>query len=196
MKKRFSVGVLLGLLFITMTACGRGSSSSTAKVEDTQKLEQEETTLLINAQENCEVFHAVDKIPNIVNDIDTLLWIVPRGGAGISDEGKSVLEKDNSIILESEGCLNQYQSSKNEDWYGNTDGKNLWIRVINVPYFPEEGVNELGHKDIMIYQEGKDAYFALQDPENLEMWTIWQLPDYGVWLEKEIDMYLRVTTGL
>ncbi len=198
MDKKIAFICLLSIFLFAFYACGGKSISNELPVTETEETDfgGRESSFLINAQGDCGAFLSTEEKPNVISDIDTLLWIIPRGGAGITGEGQMVSEKDNIFILESASCLGDYLASGKREWDEGTDSGNVWIRVINEPYLPEEGINEPGHKDIVIYKDGEDAYFALQDPDDEEMWTVWLMPEYGNWIEKEIMMFLRVTTGL
>lgn len=51
----------------------------------------------------------------------------------------------------------------------------------------------------MVYLDNdnnSNAYLGLQNPDNETQWTIILLPGYGSWFEREIDMIMRLTTGL
>jgi len=129
----------------------------------------------------------------IVLDIQNLLFIVPRGGAGITDIG---IEKDSSelsIINESDNFIKKHLNADT------SDKKYTYIRLIYDSYIPQEAENATRHKDIIIYLQpdnSNDAIFAIQDPVKQSKWTITTLVGYGDWLTKEIDILLRIKTGL
>lgn len=50
--------------------------------------------------------------------------------------------------------------------------------------------------DYLFYRQREDAYVGIQSAENNDLWTILKMADYGEWLEKEIRIYVRMTTGL
>ncbi len=64
----------------------------------------------------------------------------------------------------------------------------LGMAVIDV----SQRKNKMGYNS----PPSEDAYFALQNTNDEETWTVWQMPEYGKWIEKEIVMFLRVTTEL
>lgn len=192
MKKKYLIFCVVILTILVIC----GSIIKTNMTQSESELQKDKTRILINKEYSCEIFDDFEKNPNIICDINTLLWIIPRGGAGITDEGKRVLDKENSIIRQSKQCLENYQTSVNENWYQDTNENNTWIRIIDESYIPQEGENGIGHKDIVIYREESIAFFAVQNPEESEIWTVWEMPNYGVWFEKEIDMFLRMFAGI
>lgn len=120
----------------------------------------------------------------LVSDIENLLWIAPRGGAGIEPEVEERKATNLKIIQES-----------NES----TVSKNTWVRLYYQPYKPVQGMNYIGHKDIIVYidpDNNKNAYLGIQNPDNQTEWNLFLLPGYGQWLQKEIDMLLRLTSGI
>ncbi|NPV70783.1 MAG: hypothetical protein HPY55_09085 [Firmicutes bacterium] len=119
----------------------------------------------------------------LVSDIQNLRWIALRGGLGIENiaEGHDHLE----IIR---------QSEKNE-----VKSKGLWIRLYYETYKPEQGMNDFGHKDIIVYaapRNPNDAFLGIQNTDDQTKWSLFSLPGYGPWLKKEIDILLRLATGL
>lgn len=120
----------------------------------------------------------------IISDIQNLLWVAPRGGAGIQPEVEQVEPKELDKVLQSGDKMN--------DTF-------CLVRLIYEPYKPQQGMNELAHKDVIIYTNPdsvNDAYLGVQNPENQTRWDLYRLPDYGQWLKKEVDLLLRLRTGL
>ncbi len=99
-------------------------------------------------------------------------------------------QKDISIV----------KASENTESIGKARDASPWLRLYYDPYKPVQGVNDMGHKDIIIYadnpQDTEDAYLLIQNPDNLTEWTVITLPGYGQWLQKEVDMLLRMKMGL
>ena len=56
--------------------------------------------------------------------------------------------------------------------------------------------SETGHGDYLIYKHGDNGYLAIQSGEDRTKWTVWELPGYGEWLDKEVAMFIRMVTGL
>lgn len=52
------------------------------------------------------------------------------------------------------------------------------------------------HGDYLIYKHGDNGYLAIQSGEDRTKWTVWELPGYGEWLDKEVAMFIRMVTGL
>ncbi|HML37988.1 MAG TPA: hypothetical protein PKA19_11310 [Bacillota bacterium] len=132
----------------------------------------------------------------IVRNVEELLWIAPRGGAGIEADGTEKNISDLPAIKESEAALTDNPT----DWYSlEVDTDNLWIRLIYDPYKPAPGVNSMAHKDIMVYLDNdnnSNAYLGIQNPDDETQWTVISLPGYGSWFEREMDMIMRIAAGL
>lgn len=82
---------------------------------------------------------------------------------------------------------------------GTSENAFTYIRLVQTPFIPNEGVNEFPRKDIVIYFDPKypnDALVGVQNPNKLEEWQIYKVPDYGNWLKKEIDLYISLYAGL
>ncbi|MFZ5597566.1 MAG: hypothetical protein ACOY31_11210 [Bacillota bacterium] len=126
----------------------------------------------------------------IISDIQNLRWIAYRGGAGMNFRQVVKDQKDISIVKASETIESN----------GKAQDGSRWVRLYYGPYKPVQGVNDIGHKDIIIYadnsQDPEDAYLLIQNPDILTEWTVITLPGYGQWLQKEIDMLLRMKMGL
>lgn len=183
MKKR--IILIVGIMILLLCAC-TGS-------EDMNDQEQNDNieNVLINWEGSCEVFGIeAEGITGIIKDVEALAWIAPRGGAGIVSESKEIKEFENEYVIQSntfltdENCL--YQNNSFE----------TWIRVVRKPVSAQVGTTESAYKDIIIYRQNDNAYLAVQSSENLEMWTLWELPQYGVWIEKEVAIFMRIATGL
>jgi len=120
----------------------------------------------------------------IRSDIQDLLWVAPRGGAGIKPEVKQVEAKELDRVLKN--------GDKMKDAF-------CLVRLIYEPYRPGQGMNDLAHKDLIIYTDPgnvNDAYLGVQNPDNQTKWDLYRLPDYGQWLKKEVDLFLRISKGL
>ncbi len=128
---------------------------------------------------------------NLVLDVENLLIIAPRGGAGIDP---SILETD----IEVNKIDTVRESEKDVDDKFKVENKGVWIRLYYHPYRPGQGMNDFKHKDIVVYIDPHDranAYLSRQNPDDLSKWDLILLPDYGSWLQKEIEMLLRLKTG-
>jgi hypothetical protein len=124
------------------------------------------------------------KESGIILDIRDLLWVALRGGAGIQPEVKQVESKELDKDLKN--------GDKMKDVFCS-------VRLIYEPYRPKQGINDLAHKDLIIYinpDNVNDAYFGIQNPDNQTKWDLYYLPGYGQWLKKEVDLLLRLHTGL
>lgn len=82
---------------------------------------------------------------------------------------------------------------------GTSENAFTYIRIVQIPFIPDEGVNEFPRKDIVIYVDPKypnDAFVGVQNPDKLEEWQIYKVLDYGNWVKKEIDLTISLYTGL
>lgn len=196
MKKRGLVAILIFLSMVGMV-CGcsmdKANEVHTSKDDDLQEKETESEmqmqsdeksenyTLLVNRNGEVEKLDVTQSNTGIVSDIEALVWLAQR-----SVSGDLITAEKNIYIEESNQCLND-----------NTEvGEHLWIRELRDKQETESGTTVSGHKDYLIYQEGEDAYVAIQSVENSDEWTLYQITGYGEWLQKEIDIFLRVMTGL
>jgi|GEM_PF-1460178 hypothetical protein len=176
------------------SSVGNGSITITPTMNDNDlNLQEKESEMLIQRNSDCFRFQCNDlKHQGLIEDINNLLWIVPRGGAGITDVATENDSSELPIVALSNSILDKELTSYTaEDNY-------TWIRLVYDTYIPPAGVNAVGHKDIVIYiqpDNPDDAIFAIQDPVENSKWNITSMPGYGCWLSTEIDMLLRMMTG-
>lgn len=74
-----------------------------------------------------------------------------------------------------------------------------FIRMVRSPYITQPGQNAPSSKDLVFYLDPKnqnDLYIAVQNPEQVKEWTTYTVKGYGLWLQKEIHIYLRGSRGL
>lgn len=103
--------------------------------------------------------------------------------------GEKWLDNKISFLAESETVDEDYTSLTN----------NHYVRLIETPYVRKPGENAPSRKDIVFFvnpEYPEDMFIAAQDPVNLKEWTIYQVSEYGKWLQKEIDLYIWGTKGL
>ncbi|RUS48604.1 hypothetical protein [Cohnella sp. AR92] len=123
----------------------------------------------------------------LLKTIGSVYFVAQRGGAGINESGE-----DRHIVKASE--LPILSTSKEAQ----SDLKSAYIRLECAPSIPEAGTNDMGHRDILLYQDPDrldNAYLAVQNPENADVWTQFDMPGYGTWLSKELDLVLRAGFG-
>ena len=143
---------------------------------------EEEKHFWVNRQG--EVFDSTNAPGGVGESLDTIVWMAFRGGTIISEDMPA---EENTYILESNKVLGG--SEEVED--------HVWIRMEQEAFIPQEGsFGQTSHKDYILYVQGEDAYVGVQSAEDTEQWTILEMTDYGDWLGKEIDIYVRMTTGL
>ena len=183
MKKRMKL--IVGLMILSLCACTRNESINV------QETESNIENAIINWEGDCEVFgKEAENITGIIKDIESLVWIAPRGGAGIVSEGKEIQELENEYIIQSNVFLTD------EENICQSISSETWVRLIRKPVSDQVGTTESAYKDIIIYRQNDNVCLAVQSSENLTKWTLWELPQYGVWLEKEVAIFMRIATGL
>lgn len=73
------------------------------------------------------------------------------------------------------------------------------IRLIQPSYIPQTGENAPAVKDILFFvdeREPDDLLIGAQNPLNLDEWKLFKVKEYGKWFQKEVDLYIRSTSGL
>ena len=131
-----------------------------------------------------EVFDSTNAPGGVDESLDTIVWMAFRGGTIISED---LSAEENEYILESNQVLEGSEEAEDH----------VWVRIEQEAYIPQEGaLGQVLHKDYIFYVQGEDAYVGVQSAEDTELWTILEMTDYGDWLKKEIDIYVRMTTGL
>jgi hypothetical protein len=118
------------------------------------------------------------------DSLNTMVWMAYRGGEIIEEDLSSDAEEH---IAESAKILDGSDEVEHD----------VWVRIVQEAVVPETGsIGQIAHKDYIFYRQDEDAYIGIQSAENNELWTIIKMNDYGDWLEKEISIYIRMTTGL
>lgn len=181
------------MITIMVTACSNANAGLTPPVlshgatpgEDQRGAEVEsrlETTLIRIVVQRGQDRYSLRTQPGLnpyglVTDIQHIRWIAIRGGAGIEPIEKEVLDPVRESVT----------------------GKQVWVRFYYEPYKPEQGMNDRGHKDIVVYTDPEnvaDAILGIQNPDHQERWDMFVLHGYGPWLQKEIDILLRLAAGM
>ena len=122
-------------------------------------------------------------IAGLYESVEALLWIAPRGGAGIDSEGNQIEAASNELIQLSENMAS-----------GDRIEEDVLLLRINREYAVEN--TPMSYKDIVMYRDNEDAYLAWQMADDRNAWYLFRLPGYGEWLEKEVAIYMRCATGL
>ena len=110
-------------------------------------------------------------------------WLIPRSSGECIAE--NLPAEENEFITDSINVLNGSEEAEDK----------VWIRIVQNPVLMTEG-STIPHKDLLFYVVGEEAYVGMQSPAANDSWAIWKMPDYGDWLEKEINIYIRMITGL
>lgn len=184
--KKVKIGLIICILFAFMIGCTKNTSmdrdSVTVDGNHQENSAGEEKKYWVNWQG--EVFDSANAPGGVGESLDTLVWMAFREGDIIEENQSS---EANEYILESNRVID-----------GSDEVEcNNWIRIVQEPYIPEEAsFGQVSHKDYIFYRQNTDAYVGIQSAEDTDLWTILIMADYGDWLEKEIDIYIRKTTGL
>lgn len=186
--KKMGLSVLICAFALLIGGCTRNIEGTTSEVESDIASRSQETSVgkekhfWVNRQG--EVFDSASAPGGVDESLDTLVWIAFRGGNIISED---VSAGENAYILESNQVLEGSEEAEDH----------VWIRVVQEASIPQEGeMGQVSHKDYIFYVQGEDAYVGVQSAEDTERWTLLEMTDYGDWLAKEIDIYVRMTTGL
>ncbi|WP_068794271.1 hypothetical protein [Brevibacillus laterosporus] len=105
-------------------------------------------------------------------------------------------KSDENIVVKKEQELGFLQERQEE---GTSQNDYTYIRLIQTPFIPEEGVNAFPRKDIVLYidqQYPNDVFVGVQNPNKLDEWEVYIVKNYGNWLKKEIDLYVSLHKGL
>ena len=202
-RRYFIILIVIIVCIVTLVDC---TNTQTRREERTSA-----SHLIINWENEVQIFDA-DAMENtgMVENIETLAWIAPRGGAGIDTVGIEQIQSQNEYIVESSQYLNQDKEIIN------TEGFDTWVRVVQEQVMPIALVGVIGYDefpttditgkvtdgmiglsgDYLIYKHGDNGYLAIQSGEDRTKWTVWELPGYGEWLDKEVAMFIRMVTGL
>ena len=188
---RFGKIILIsaGLLFMgLMGGCAVNNENTTAESnndvisDELENSKEEEKHFWVNRQG--EIFDGINAPGGVDESLDTLVWMAFRGGTVISEDMSA---EENAFIPESDRVLEGSEEAEDH----------VWIRIVQEPFTASEGsLGQVSHKDYIFYVQGEDAYVGVQSAEDTELWTILEMADYGDWLEKELDIYVRMTTGL
>lgn len=205
MRKRWLLYVIIPIFTITIPACAINSKNKaenlSVPLQTTSQISQQIqapsnthpqapaekklTQIIVKRGSDVFSFNPLTlRESGIILDIRDLLWVAPRGGAGIQPEIKQVELKELNKNLKNEDKIKDAFCS---------------VRLIYEPYRPKQGMNDIAHKDLIIYinpDNVNDACFGIQHPDNQTKWDLYYLSDYGQWLKKEVDLLLRLHTGL
>ena len=125
----------------------------------------------------------------LLQNIEQLAYLAPRGGLGMEMEAEKVPESKNPYLAESAGLTDMEEILTSESGL-------VWVRLFcGSSADSGEGTSVPEHGDIAAYVQEEDLYIAEETGEK-DLWNIWKLPGYGEWLEQEIRIFLRDMTGM
>ena len=138
-RRYFIILIVIIVCIVTLVDC---TNTQTRREERTSA-----SHLIINWENEVQIFDA-DAMENtgMVENIETLAWIAPRGGAGIDTVGIEQIQSQNEYIVESSQYLNQDKEIIN------TEGFDTWVRVVQEQVMPKKETSETGHGDYLIYK--------------------------------------------
>ena len=148
-RRYFIILIVIIVCIVTLVDC---TNTQTRREERTSA-----SHLIINWENEVQIFDA-DAMENtgMVENIETLAWIAPRGGAGIDTVGIEQIQSQNEYIVESSQYLNQDKEIIN------TEGFDTWVRVVQEQVMPTKETSETGHGDYLIYK-GADYQAFMQN---------------------------------
>lgn len=129
---------------------------------------------------------------SLVSDIERLIWLVIRGfhNSGYTYKETSEIPE----IVESDVL----QSKVNDFGKGDIEGVcPTLIRIVYKEHSPKgtpAGGTPSNYKDIVLFvdsQNSDNMIFARQVLENPGTWEVFEIKDFGKWLEAEMDMIYR-----
>ena len=186
--KKIGLFVSICMLTLLVGGCSRNIEGTLLEREpnsasgNQENLAENDKHYWLNRQG--EVFDSANAPGGVDESLDAIVWLAFREGTVISEDQPS---EENACILESNKVLDGFEEVEDH----------VWIRIAQEALIPQEGaLGQVSHKDYIFYVQGEDAYVGVQSAEDTELWTILEMTDYGDWLEKEIDIYVRMTTGL
>lgn len=190
------MGKRLWLVFIVLVlslgGCGaQADISETGK--ETETVSETEMEAGINRQIfvsfNGEIQGFEADSSGLIQNIEQLAYLAPRGGLGMEAEAEKVPESGNPYLSESGSLTNLEEIRTSESGL-------VWVRISGGSNADSgEGTSVPEHGDIAAYVQEEDLYIAEETGEK-DLWNIWKLPGYGEWLEQEIRIFLRVMTGM
>ena len=187
MKK---IGLLASICMFVLLLGGCAANVESTPEEDSSEAVSDEPEISTGEEKHFwvnrqgEVFDSANAPGGVDESLDTLVWMAFREGSIISED---LSAEENAYISESDKVLEG--SEETED--------HVWIRIEQETSVPQEGsLGQVSHKDYIFYVQGEDAYVGVQSAEDARLWTIIEMTDYGDWLGKEIDIYVRMTTGM
>lgn len=214
MKKILSLFLILTLSLFLLTACCKTqdtintsnrppTSQQTTAVVTQVKQEILNQVIVQRGKDSLRVGFQNDSsdklrtlgIYGLVSDVENLLWIASRGSADIDPEGEKIITELPVIQESSKSTVNGGDIL----FYDDVKSKNVWIRLNYKPFIPSQGTNIWGHKDLIVYLDPdnhNNAFLGIENAQKQNTWNMILLPGYGPWLEKEIDILLRLTIAM
>jgi hypothetical protein len=192
MKK---IGIITLICSCVLLLCACNNNAPSVDVDDniqnelsaTEKSATEntdETPTFYKVSWQGELFDSDWAPKGFYEHLNILVWMAYREGDIIAED---LLADEDAYIAESIQILEGSDEVEHD----------VWVRIVQEAVEPENGsIGQSAHKDYIFYRQGEDAYIGIQSAENNELWTIIKMDDYGDWLEKEISIYIRMTTGL
>ena len=125
----------------------------------------------------------------LLQNIEQLAYLAPRGGLGMEMEAEKVPESKNPYLAESAGLTDMEEILTSESGL-------VWVRLFCGSSADLGRVRACRSTGILPHMYRKRTCISRKKPGEKDLWNIWKLPGYGEWLEQEIRIFLRVMTGM
>ena len=170
----------------------QSETAEDVKQQDAGKQDtQQQVTYWLNR--HGEIYDSVFAPAGLDETFAATLWISTHEGEIL---GENVSGSDYPCIAESEKIL-QAAAEGEKVWDMPGEVSLVWVRMEQEALvLPEGSLGQVTHKDYIIYREGEDAYVGLQSVEDRSKWTVSRIAGYGEWLERELGIFVHMTTGL
>lgn len=178
------------LLFVMVLSLAAGGCRAQAESEnEKESISQARIERQIFISFNGEIQGFEADSAGLLQNIEQLAYLAPRGGLGMEEEAENVQGDSNPYLSESGSTGDMEEILTSESGL-------TWIRISGRSGADSgSGTSVPERGDIAAYVQEEDLYIAEETGEK-DVWNIWKLPGYGEWMEQEIRIFLRVMTGM
>ena len=200
-KRKKAMTVMGILIVLLLSACaGKTDNKQAYEPANTDESGKDENLQVEAVEENTywlnrhgEIYESSYAPAGLDKTFATMLWIATHQGEIV---GEHLPDGDFPCIAESEQI--REAAAEGQDT-GDVPGAvfHVWVRIVQEPFQATEGsFGQTAHKDTILYRDGEDLYVAFQSVEDTGKWTVSRIAGYGDWLEKELGIFIQMTTGL
>ena len=185
------IALLIGICLLAagpVNGCAQKNNNTV--LESDSETESESQEISVESEKHYwvnwqgEIFDGTSAPGGVDESLETFVWMAFRSGTVVAENQSA---EEDLYVTESGQVLGGNEETSDT----------IWIRIEQESFIPDEGsLGQISHKDYIFYRQGEDAYVGVQSGEDTELWTILNMADYGDWLEKEIGIYIKMTTGL